>query len=238
MIDSAKDLAWRGQTEISLADIIASGNGFGTGFSQSRINCKKNPKGIYVPIHSNPYIDTVFVPNRKEGAPVISSSGLVFQECPETSGDHLLDFSYANAPFGISTTGYFEEMSGKPALFMHANAGITFDLESLRASYPEFSITGFTSQFGIKDDPEYAAISKADLWILVDGQLAYHVKGVTQGQEHGIYIPLPRSSRYLTLVVTEAAYDEDMDAWFNRYILGDLCVFGNPSFNIMEIEND
>jgi len=237
MIDSEKGLAWRGETEISLADLMARGNGFGTGLSESRINCGKNPAGTFVPISSNPYVDGVFVPGRKDGAPVISSSGLVFQECPETSGEHLLDFSYAGAPFGVSTAAAFSGMSGKPALFMHANAGITFDLESLRANYPEFSITGFTAQFGIKDDPEFAAVSKADLWILVDGQLACNINGVTQGQVHDLHVPLTRSSRYLTLAVTEGAWDEAMDAWFNRCILGDLCVFGSPSLNIVENES-
>jgi hypothetical protein len=238
MIDSARHLAWRGEAEIGLADVIAGGNGFGTGHSQSRISSEKHSAGIYVPIGSNPYVDGVFVPSRKEGAPVISSTGLVFHECPETSGDHLLNFSYGTVPFGIRTTESFAEMSGKPALFMHANAGITFDLEPLRAGYPEFMITGFTSQFSIKDDPELAAVSKADLWILVDGQIVYTLKDVTQGQVHDIDVPFARSSRYLTLVVTEAACDQELDAWYHRHILGDLCVFGNPVLNIVEIEND
>jgi hypothetical protein len=238
MIDSANDLIWRGETEMSLADIVANGNGFGTGLSESRGNCKKNPAGIYVPINSNNYIDGVFVPTWKEGAPEISSTGLVFHECPETSGEHLLDFSYANAPFGIRTTESVDGMSNEPSLLMHANAGITFDLGPLRANYPDFLITGFTSQFGIKDDPELVDISKADLWILVDGQLVYNVKGAIQGQGYDIHVPLDRSSQYLTLVVTESADGKDMNAWFNRYILGDWCVFGNPILNFIEVDND
>lgn len=249
-INSDLHFVWRGNTKIDLSDIVGGGNGFGTGRSEvgitwetgliekGGVETKRSPYGSYVQVDQSAYIDGVFVPTKKEAIPVISSTGLLFKECPEISGDYLLNINNGIASVDLTLNNIPFAIPENPALVIHANAGITFDLRKLRSSYPKFHITGFTSQFGIRDNQDFVNIAQADIWVLVDGQIVYSQREVTQGHLYEIDVPLFDSSNFLTLIVTEAGEGDNMDAWFHRHILGDWCIFGNPSLNFVVDAND
>ena len=94
--NSASGTVWRGQPNLSLADIVGGGNGLGTGkidmgidpisgkLSKDLRETRKSAND-YHPVPSNPYIDGVFVPNGKTQQ-IVSSQGHLFRECPATSG--------------------------------------------------------------------------------------------------------------------------------------------------------
>lgn len=244
--DADENFVWRGEMWIDLADIVGGGNGFGTGHSASGVNWENGqiekdsvdlnggPKSVYVPANHNDYIDGVFVPDKETGFIVISSTGLLFKECPETSGDHFLNINNGISSVDLKLNHISYATAENPAITMHANAGITFDLGKLRARYPAFLITDFTSQLGMRDDQDSVNIARADIWVLVDGQVVYSQKDVTQAHLYEINVPLLPSSKYLTLVVTEGQGSEEMDGWFHRHIVGDWCIFGNPRLNFVD----
>lgn len=85
---------------LDLADIVSGGNGFGTGRPDSMI-CTGSGQftmgvgnvwldadsgGAYVPVHSLPYVDGVFIPDGSEGSVIVSSAGHRFNVGPDTDG--------------------------------------------------------------------------------------------------------------------------------------------------------
>ena len=85
---------------LDLADIVAGGNGFGTGRMDSMICTGSgqftvgvgnvwldaDSRSAYVPVHSLQYVDGVFVPDGSEGPVIVSSAGHRFSVGPDTDG--------------------------------------------------------------------------------------------------------------------------------------------------------
>lgn len=241
---------WRGQTSINLADIVGGGNGLGTGHygyivDQSggemtpkpiipAVGWKKGPVG-YTAVNSSPFIDGVFVPNGENKPVEISTKGDLFQECPDTNGDYWI---------GIQN-GCFHQVQGvinehtltlggikvgtrqKPGIFMHANQGITFDLNEIRQVIPFGNITRFTSLCGVSDsvlDPfaytaGTAGVSRDngympvdDFWVLVDGKLRFSKKRQSPvDSAEDIDIPISSTDHFLTIIVTDSDKDISYD---------------------------
>lgn len=243
-IDSASGIVWKGQP-IDLADIVGGGNGLGTGVIETAINPLTGLRGGYfdddrhsdnrfVAVTADRYIDGVFVPSGAT-AQVVSSRGDVFEDCPVTiglfyteiingTGKYIGDFSHG-VPLGELGGKHYgtETVSG---LFMHANLGITYDLEAIRGDFPEFAMCTFTAEAGLST----AAPRKgnADIWVLVDGQVRFCQRGVTdKGKAYPIDIPLRQTDRFLTLIVTDGG-DVDVPTSGSRATDSDWCVFMQP----------
>lgn len=115
-----------------------------------------------------------------------------------------------------------------PSIFMHANAGITFNLDAIRRDCGPVSIESFTASCGIAkpaaaglNNQDYAA---ANLYVLVDGQEVFGV--IDMSPEDGaqkIKIPLDRQAHYLTLVTTQGT---------DNSIADDKCLFVKPLLNL------
>ena len=61
------------------------------------------------------------------------------------------------------------------SLLMHANAGITFDLNGIRRSLPGLEIAGFKADCGLaRFVVEENFIEGCEFWVLVDGQPVFH----------------------------------------------------------------
>ncbi len=108
-----------------------------------------------------------------------------------------------------------------PAISIHSNQGITFDLQAIRQAIPGGRILRLTSLFGVSEtlalvpsfDPNAGLNSgKVNGWVLVDGKERFNRNSVSY--LHGgieIEVDINDEDRFLTLVVTESddrrAYD-------------------------------
>jgi hypothetical protein len=219
-INSNTNMLWRGQKEVNLADIVGGGNGFWTGktdvgidpmsgkFSKESSGTRNSPND-YHPVPGNPYIDGVFVPNGRTPQ-IISSQGHLFRQCPVTSG--LCSERIIGSPVRSLDTRIEQnkEVSDSLAhsLLVHANMGITFDLESIRQFLPDARIIRFQSKFGIRKWATHPSASNADFWVLVDGNLRYEKKQVKIDELNSIDIELSEDDRFLTLVETDGGDPE------------------------------
>jgi hypothetical protein len=209
---------------LNLADIVGQGNGRGAGTLDRGIDLRtgqafKGPatairvarRNEFRPAPEFPCIDGVFVPNGALGPVVISSTGLTFSECPRTMGSYyggpVDSGKFFDIPSQRSCTvrldGVSFGTSTHPALTLHPNAGITFDLDPIRRDNPDMQISRFTAVCGIPKDLPQAQFSAADVWVLLDGVVRLHLQyPVERNTIEKVDVPIPAQTRFLTLVTT------------------------------------
>lgn len=249
-IDSSSGLVWKGLLTIDLADIVGGGNGRGSGGNEIGIDplsgkrCAyysrdRQGQGRYVPVPEDRYIDGVFVP-QGDVPQVVSSMGHIFKECPATnnvfyagiftgSGKNLSD--YGRRPAQASLGGRLYGTLEYPSIFMHANLGITFDLDAIRSDLPGFTVDRFVSDAGLSSDAPRQG--NVDVWILVDGQIRYSSIGFREkGKAISIEIPVEKSDRFLSLVVTDGRDKDRPNGQAYRSTDSDWCVFGYPRLGL------
>jgi hypothetical protein len=243
-INSESQVIWKGQKTIDLADIVGGGNGLGTGKRGSYIDVSSGqwkpvseiadqPKELakrastYAPVASNKYVDGVFIPDGENESVRVTSQGHVFNDLPNTTGTNWGGVINVEQVMRrqIVLNDVVYGTPERSALFMHANAGITFDLDMIRQAFPGQEITAFKAVYGISDTyPDVGRKACADFWVLVDGQLKSVQRNIIVHEGGTLEIPLSGSDRYLTLITTDAA-DESGEA---RESYNDWCVFGEP----------
>ncbi len=234
--------------KLDLADLVGGGNGFGTGKKnfgiepvtgelKTLLSRDRTGKGQYVPVPEYPFIDGVFVPNAKQGPVRISSAGHIFQECPITNGVYYTEIingdvkSLEGGRRSALLQGRRYGSRTLPYLYMHANLGITFDLDAMRFTMPGVEITQFKALFGISEDGPRPKLAHADVWILIDGEVRFCQQGVKLGTVVPIQIPLQPQERFLTLATTDGGDP------LERFELGikrlstdsDWCLFATPT---------
>ena len=247
-INSSNNFIWRGQDKICLADIVGGGNGFGTGkdliaidpasgkiSNEIETNSRFRKDNKYFPVDGNTYIDGVFVPYGGDNTLTITSEGHIFDECPETEGKYWMGISnkpVTNPDVSQKRPTYFEYVkldgiqygtNNHPAIMMHANCGITFDLNSIRQINKNKQIVSFNSIACLSDtvlDTDFNEEVTAVLWVLVDGivrqKIALDIKGINKAL---VEVELNNSDRFLTLISTDN----------NKSINFDWTFFGEPS---------
>ncbi|MBN1763887.1 MAG: NPCBM/NEW2 domain-containing protein [Sedimentisphaerales bacterium] len=225
--------------KIDLADITGGGNGFGTGCRNigldpvvgkladiSDLDTNRKADNAYRRVNTNPFIDGVFVPNGRTDQ-IISSRGHVFSECPVTCGNFFTEISSApsiiyDSEIVLGDVNYSRSESG--FLFIHANLGITYDLNAIRSQLAGVKLDRFQSTIGISDASPRQC--NADFWILVDGQVRYRKVNVQQkGIIETVDIELPEDARFLTLVTTDGG---DSDSDMVTSMDSDWCLFAEP----------
>jgi len=219
---------------LDLSDIIGGGNGLGTGIPgmglqprtglpTSDLRQDFNRSAGYVPTRWNTFIDGVFIPDAETDSSVtISSTGLRFSGCPDTSGvcAHVIRngirFQHDGTTFQTGILqGRTYGVAGHPAIGMHANAGVTFDLTRIRAAHGDANLECFRALCGISEtvgqvtDGYWQSQRIAmEFWVLVDGAIRFHeTLYAVPAHPAEIYIPLTDAERFLTLVTTESHPD-------------------------------
>jgi hypothetical protein len=209
---------------LNLADIVGGGNGRGTGkldrgidlstgqaYNSPATDIRKSRQGEFLPTPQFHSIDGVFVPNGALGPVVISSTGLTFSECPQTVGSYYGGPTNSGKFFDLPSqqiymarlNGISFGTSGHPALNLHPNAGITFDLDRIRRDNPNIHIDRFTAVCGIPKILPQPQFSSADVWILLDGVVCLHLRYQTgHSAVEKVDVPIPVQTRFLTLVTT------------------------------------
>ena len=226
---------------LNLADIAVGGSGFGTGKPDHmidlttgrifRIDSGSNNSPVKGPLALEarflPGIDYLFVPDGGEGSVRISSVGHEFTECPDTDG-----YSYCSVANGgvlrhNLRLGQVAELvlGGRrygtlafPAMSMHANVGITFDLDIIREAVPGIQIECFSALCGVSETAlretrhTVKEHNRTDFWVLVDGRVCYQRLSVQAGTGAApVRVELSSESRFLTLVVTDGGDNHGFD---------------------------
>lgn len=241
-IHSKTQWIWRGQQTICLADLVGGGNGFGTGKSLTGIDPvtgqpaqemiqTRTSTNAYRPVSFNPYVDGVFVPDGKTRQ-IVSSQGHLFEECPPTSGECFNNIIRAERDIRSQIIQGTQGSSSStvPCLLMHANAGITFDLQAIRSRFPGVHIRSFRTKAGIEKGALRPETINADFWILVDGKLRYQKRQVKERILFPVEIELSETDRFLTLVTTDGGDPERRVIGNIAYpaIDSDWCMFAEP----------
>ncbi len=228
-IDSKREFVWKGQN-FDLADVIVGGDGFGAGSEDVMLdplggkfvnekNAEKERMNIwagkqYYSVNDSNYIDGVFVPGVKKGAVVISSQGHVYADCPKTNGKfhHYI----TNGPAGWDYLNYYDvdgqvyDAVNDPSIYLHANLGITFDLNKIRNDLPGLSIEGFKT-LCVREIIE-KSYPKASFVILVDGVVKFKSGATLPGDSIPVDLEINETDGFLTLV----AIDVDDNISYDR----------------------
>ena len=218
-IDSKAGVIWRGQKVCDLADIVGGGNGFGTGQLNSVVEADSgNLKSLsyeelkfkarkgdskYHQASDVRYVDGIFVP---DGSSQINSDGYISNDFPDTSGLYSCDLLFGTLSefarsFVLENIEY--GTNKKHSLFMHANLGVTYNLEAIRQDLPGVKIDRFSARGGISESANGLDLAGVDIWIFVDNQLIYEKQDVRGGQIENVNVELPENAKFLTIAVTE-----------------------------------
>ncbi len=239
---------------IDLADMIGGGNGFGTGRQRAAIDptsgqinqdfrmFNRKPDSLrYCPVPAMPCVDGVFVPLGGPVPQIVTSQGHTFSQCPQTSGTYWLNLTnYPVASFMgddqkqpedihlVRLGGVQYGTPMLPAIMMHSNLGVTFDLDAIRATVPGTRIVRFTSLAGLSETIDRDDV-EADMWILVDGQTrqAVHIMGNQIPNVISCNVEIQDHDRFLTLVTTDGG-----EANGNG---GDWTFFASPALELEPI---
>ena len=109
---------------------------------------------------------------------------------------------------------------------MHANQGITFDLDSIRRANPRWKLLRFRVMIA---DPETGYEkgnpTMADAWVFVDGQVRTRYRQINAySGAFSVNVPLDAHDRFLTLVATDGG----------NLIDHDWVIFGDPRLELGE----
>ena len=215
-------------THMNLADIVAGGNGRGsgkrgqaiepikgtiTGKSEGFVDIKQHD--ALIPVPASPFVDGVFIP--KTSTAIISTTGLTITDLPATSGQTWDYFRFG--PSGGFTVNTIDDVDyNQPPQWMlalHANKGITFDLSAIRDTLAIENAV-FKTLLGHGGEK---GMSSIDFFVYLDGKRVHQVKGFLAQQSGSLVeLALPPDARFLTLVVTEAG----------QGLSHDQAILGNP----------
>ena len=259
-INSDNNFVWRGQNGINLADIVGGGRGFGEGRPEYGIdvftgkvvgelassNLEYGPQE-YQPVNDLKYVDGVFIPGIKNSNNYITSDRQFSYAFPETGGffwGYVINGAFHSGvmvpkhPLILNDTVYGNKEN--PAICMHPNLGVTFDLEAIRAEYPGLKLMNFRSDIGISQTvKKYVKLnensgninkqynSSVEFWVIIDGEKVFQQEVTDTESDLQVNVPLGSDSRYLTLAVTEV----------NDTISYSWALFGNPELSF-EVSGD
>lgn len=171
------------------------------------------------PVAHLPYVDGVFSPNGAAGPVQVSSKAHLWADCPDTSGIYFEDIfngSYIETSYShkLILQGHAYGTKEHPVLAVHSNAGITFDLDAIRADLTGFEITRFKSLCGVSQDAG-ASSQRTDFYVLVNGENRFQSLGMRSDSAPAeISISLDKKDRFLTLVTTDGDMNPSFDWGF------------------------
>ena len=195
---------------IDLADVVGGGNGFGigqkglgldarTGKEQARkFGDLGNVKPGKFAKSAHEFVDGVFIPAKIRTQ--ISSNGLKATGLPENSGKawDIIRNGPVSSQYSTKWGGVNYDSAGHSMIGLHANAGITFDLEAVRRAtkYGELRFTAVAGYGGRTVEPS------AVFWVFLDGEL-HTSQRIGRNDAIPLEINLPKTIRFLTLISTD-----------------------------------
>ena len=216
---------------LDLADMLGGGNGLGsgtlgrgidpqTGKAISGITLTSRQVSDYTPVANNPFVDGVFMPNGEHGPVDISTTGQAFGGFRSTYGRYWHEpvnggvhyFPFADRSGYMLMSGLEYGTNSRPALLMHANLGLTFDLRRIAQAFPGQKITEFTALCGIPDGIRTETHSIVDFVVLLDGRPVFRRDRYLPGTAPArMRVPIGPHHRFLTLAVTDGGNQNHED---------------------------
>ncbi|MBP8604529.1 MAG: NPCBM/NEW2 domain-containing protein [Phycisphaerae bacterium] len=253
-IQSKRNIIWRGGP-LDIADMVGGGNGLGTGkpntgirwedgcfvsASDYYVGQREQGSGLFISVPDSLFIEGIFVPNSENGPIALCADASLKWNLPQTRGQYCYNINNAGTiSRGSGRIPFHRQILGgrpcgtpdNPAVSMHANAGLTLNLEKIRQYYNGMPIVSFTALCGFSETYfEYAAkvdpelIPQADFYVLVDGQERFVRKDMTPNDKPcSIYVALGPNDRYLTLATTAGS---------DQKVSYDWCLFACPRLNM------
>jgi hypothetical protein len=134
-----------------------------------------------------------------------------FSNCVRLLPTRLAGVDYSSAGHGV--------------LWLHANKGITFDLDAIRRANPGGKLLRFCAVAGDSEN-DSAMTHLADIWVFVDGRVRFQRREITRDSgEFFVTVPLADRDRFLTLAATDGG---DGQNW-------DWVMFGDPRLELSVI---
>jgi hypothetical protein len=236
-----REIPKRSTKTLDLADVVAGGDGFsgrrnrGIDPRNGRLLDVRPPEhpllgdGAYHRVVGMPFVDGVFIPHAA-GVPVqVDSAGHRFAEfsASENRTDGLV-FAGREGADSAELDGIDYSSPGHTVLALHANKGITFDLDAIRRANPGWKTVRFRSVAGNAErNSENGGSVHADLWVLVDGQVRFKRRDFNRFSGPApVAIPIDDANRFLTLVAADGGDGIGFD-W---------TIFGDPRLELTSVE--
>ncbi len=214
---------------IKLSDIVGGGNGTTGGVIGSGIDPSTggtNPPQFYQISQTNDtdnyhpsslnFVDGVFIPDGGVGAVTLDSSLHTFSDFPNTDANSWDIIKNGPNQNSGSVLGGVNFNSGPHSMVgLHANKGITFDLQEIAAANPSKQYVSFTTVVGMTH--QGGDYGTGDWWIFLDGVLKQSKTNAIGGVGTFIDLALNPVDRFLTLVATDAGDGFSID----QIIFGD-----------------
>jgi hypothetical protein len=216
---------------LDLADIVGGGSGFGTGqrhtcinpatgdvYTRYRHEPRQGAKG-YVSVPRLPMVDGVFVPASSGGLTTISSSRHQYVFPPVAGGEWWVEIAHGGVanlddryPAPLTLGDQVFGQGNHPALLMHANVGITFDLAAIRESMGGTRIVTFTACCGVSHRERETGDPASEFFVLIDGEQKFHREiSMRTRPIPKLQILLNPDDRFLTLTCLAGA--ENVGDW-------------------------
>ncbi len=246
---------------LDLVDVVAGGDGFSNRRNRG-INpadgelTDKPPKdfhihsdGQYHRVAKQPLIDGVFIPD-PQGPVQVDSAGHKFSGLVASTN---MTFGYIWAGGQVPTScpppvkTKMDEIDyslpGHGLIFLHADKGITFDLEAIRRANPDCRLKRFLAAVGNTEIASQGILGPlseeeskrvfADVWVLVDGQPRFRRREINgYSGSFSVDVAIGKKDHYLTLIGSDGG----------NHIHADWILFGDPRIELLsfpsEIEND
>jgi hypothetical protein len=232
---------------LDLADLVAGGDGFGTAaadgidpltgelYSGPSLGFIEDHKPFFHPVSNLGPVDGVFIPDGRRGPTVVDSANHQFQ-FPETAGV-AYDIIRRGGTYDTPQNGGRPQYPGIPPVFggidyrapgrnalgMHANVGLSIDLQDIAYRHPGLAVERFTAM--LANVGQKRNKGRADFWVLLDGQLVAHHPGLTPDHD-ALALDIPIAGRrYLTLVSTDGGNGSGLD-WIT---------LGDPRIHLREM---
>ncbi len=215
-----------GELLLDLGDMAVGGDGTGTGTTGAGIRIGHG--GLLAPLEWGgaggnapffrandggggaadlEFVDGVFA---SDGLTPIDSQGGEFS-FPNTGAGWWdavrKDIAVVDGP-GISYDIELLDMPGVPrrGLGVHANGGITFDLDAVRAAHPGAQLLHLNAVAGLNVQAEIcdgADPGDVETWVLVDGEVRHHQTFEESGSFEALTVVLTDRDRFLTIAATD-----------------------------------
>ena len=195
---------------IDLADVVGGGNGFGTGRKGIGLDprtgkVQERPFGNLGNVRPGNYakslydfVEGVFVP--AEGETQISSTGLKATGLPANGGKawDMIRNGPVASQHSTKWGGVDYTTGSHTMLGLHANAGITFDLATIRKAtgIDGLRFSTVVGYGGVTVQPS------AEFRVLLDGKLTAH-KRIGRKDAVPVQFDLPANARFLTFISTD-----------------------------------
>ena len=209
----------------------------------------------YHRVKAMPLVDGVFIPNGRSGAVQVDSAGHTFADFGETDGRTGLNIWAGGAILVPSSSmpswvasllpsappsstllrtqlgGIDYAASGRGLIFLHANSGITFDLEAIRRANPSSKLLRFRATAGNTEPMSETGKEAvyADVWVLVDGNVRFRRREINGcSGAFPIVFPVAENDRFLTLAASDSGNGRG----------GDWILFGDPVLELATVTPD